>query len=87
MDWHVANPPDAGGLERDAGIQAAGDGPVDYRLLALRQQFDETLLAGDVPLDAVVHVVEVAHDGGLLGEGREGQLMITYVPNADSIIR
>ena len=72
MRRHIAQPIHAGGLERDVGIQAASDGLVDYRLLALRQQFDETLLAGDVSLDAVVHVVEVAHDGGLLGEGREG---------------
>ena len=71
MRRHIAQPIHAGGFERDVGIQAAGDGPVDYRPLALGQQFDEALLAGDVSLYAVVHVVEVAHDGGLLGEGRD----------------
>ena len=35
---HVAQPLDAGGLEADVGIEAAGDGPVDDGLLLLLQQ-------------------------------------------------
>jgi hypothetical protein len=46
---HVAEPLDAGGLEADVGVKAAGDGPVDDGLLLLLQQRNEPPLGGDVP--------------------------------------
>ena len=66
---HVAKPLDAGGLEGDVGVEAAGDGLVDDGLLLLLQQRDELPLGGDVAPDAPVHVVEVSDDGALFGEG------------------
>ena len=69
---HVAEPVDAGGLEGDVGVEAAGDGLVDDGLLLLLQQGDELALGVDVAADAPVGVVQVADDGGLLLEGWEG---------------
>ena len=69
---HVPQPLDAGGLETNVGVEAAGDGPVDDGLLLLLQQRNELPLGADVAPDAPVHVVQVADDGGLLGEGWEG---------------
>ena len=66
---HVAEPVDAGGLEGDVGVEAAGDGMVDDGLLLLLQQGDELALGVDVAADAPVGVVQVADDGGLLWEG------------------
>ena len=74
MLWHVAEPLDAGGLEANLGVKAADDGLVDGGLLLLLQQRDELPLGGDVAPDAPVHVVQIPHDGGLLGEGWEGNL-------------
>ena len=45
---HVAEPLDAGGLEADVGVEAAGDGLVDDGLLLLLQQRDELPLGADV---------------------------------------
>ena len=74
MRGDVAEPLDAGGLEGDVGVEAAGDGAVDDGLPLLLQQRDELLLGADVASDAVVDVVEVADDGALFGEGWEGEL-------------
>ena len=74
MGGDVAEPLDAGGLEGDVGVEAAGDGAVDDGLPLLLQQRDELLLGADVAADAVVHVVEVADDGALFGEGWEGYM-------------
>ena len=71
MRGDVAEPLDAGGLEGDVGVEAAGDGAVDDGLPLLLQQRDELLLGADVAADAVVDVVEVADDGALFGEGWE----------------
>ena len=46
---HIAEPLDAGGLEGDVGVEAAGDGLVDDGLLLLLQQRDELPLGADVP--------------------------------------
>ena len=73
MRRHVAEPLDAGGLEADVGVEAAGDGAVDDGLPLLLQQRDELLLGADVASDAVVHVVEVPDDGALFGEGWQRQ--------------
>ena len=73
MGGDVAEPLDAGGLEGDVGVEAAGDGAVDDGLPLLLQQRDELLLGADVAADAVVDVVEVADDGALFGEGWEGE--------------
>ena len=70
MRRHIAKPFDAGRLEWDVGIEAAGDGLVDDGLLALGEELDETVFVGDVSLDTGVGAVQVADDGGLLGEGR-----------------
>ena len=74
---HVAKPLDAGGLESDVGVEAAGDGLVDDGLPLLLQQRDELLLGADVRPDAPVHVIQVADDGCLLGDGWEGEEQIT----------
>ena len=73
---HVAEPLDAGGLEADVGVEAAGDGLADDGLLLLLQQRDELPLGADVAPDAPVDVVQVADDGGLLGEGWEGKMAV-----------
>ena len=73
---HVTEPVDAGGLEADVGVEAAGDGPVDDGLLLLHQHANQLLLDVDVALDAPVHVVQVADDGALFWEGREGNFGI-----------
>ena len=72
MCGHVAEPVDAGGFERDVGVEAAGDGAVDDGLAGFVQQGDALLLGVDVALDAAVDVVKVEGDGGLFGEGWEG---------------
>ena len=69
---NVAEPVDAGGLEGDVGVKAAGDGVVDDGLLLLLQQGDELALSVDVEADAPVGVVQVADDGVLLLEGWDG---------------
>ena len=76
---HVAKPLDAGGLESDVGVEAAGDGLVDDGLPLLLQQRDEPPLGGDVAPDAPVHVVQVADDGGLFWEGGEGKVGATQL--------
>ena len=70
-------PVDAGGLERDVGVEAAGDGAVDDGLAGFVQEGDALLLGLDVALDAAVDVVKVAGDGGLFGEGWEGDRIDT----------
>ena len=69
---HVPKPLHTGGLEADVGVEAPGDSMVDDSLLLLLQQSNELLLGGDVTTDASVHVVQIANDGSLLGEGWEG---------------
>ena len=76
---HVAQPLDAGGLEADVGVEAAGDGAVDDGLLLLLQQLDQLLLGADVAPDPPVRVVEEADDGGLFGEGWEGAVGLIAV--------
>ena len=73
MGRDVAEPLDAGGFEADVGVEAACDGAVDEGLPLFLQQGDEFPLGGGVALDALVDVVEVADDGALFGEGREGE--------------
>ena len=75
---HVAQPLDAGGLETDVGVEAAGDGPVDDSLLFLLQQRNELPLGADVAADAPVHVVQVTDDGGLFREGWDGETKTPY---------
>ena len=69
MLGHIAEPLDAGRLEADVGIEAAGDGLVDDRLLLLLQQRNQLPLRAHIPPNATVHVVQVPDDGGLLMEG------------------
>ena len=64
---HIPQPIDAGGLEANVGVEAAGDGAVDDGLLLLLQQLDQLLLGADVPPNLPVRVVEEANDGGLFG--------------------
>ena len=54
MFRHISEPLDAGGLEADVGVEAAGDGLVDDGLLLLLQQAYELLLGVDVASDAPV---------------------------------
>src|SRR5680860_1874819 len=65
---HIPQPLHAGGLEADAGVEAAGDGAVDDGLLLLLQQLDQLLLGADVAPDPPVRVVKKADNGGLFGE-------------------
>ncbi len=78
MRRHVAQPLDAGGLEGDVGVEATGDGLADDGLLLLQQQGDELLLGAEVTPDAPVRVVQVADDGGLLGEGWAEERLDTH---------
>ena len=71
---HLPQPFHAGGLVSRIGLAGADvhfsrDGLVDEGLLLLLQQRDQLLLGADVALDAAIRMVEVADDGGLLGEG------------------
>ena len=61
----VAEPGDAGGLEGDVGVEAAGDGAVDDGLLLLVQQPDQLPLGADETVDLPVRVVQKPHDGRL----------------------
>ena len=62
---NIAEPGDAGGLEGDVGVEAAGDGAVDDGLLLLVQQPDQLALGADEAVDLAVRVVQKSHDGGL----------------------
>ena len=78
MRRHVSQPLQAGGLVGRVGlagadVDLAGDGLVDDGLLLLLQQRTQLLLGADVAPDAPVGVVEEADDGGLFGEGRDGE--------------
>ena len=69
MLWYISQPLHARGLQFHVGVQAPGDGLVDQCLPLLSQEGDEPLLAGDIPLDLRVGVVEEPDDGGLFVEG------------------
>ena len=78
MIGHFRKPLHAGGLVGRVGpagadVDPARDGAVDEDLLLLLQQLDQLLLGADIAPDAPVGVVEIADDGGLLGEGGRGQ--------------
>src|SRR5581483_1649811 len=75
---HVAQPLHAGGFETNVGVEAAGDGAVDDRLLLLLQQLDQLLLRADVPPNPPVLVVEKTDDGGLFGEGWDEKRNLTH---------
>ncbi|OPY59591.1 MAG: hypothetical protein A4E57_04692 [Syntrophorhabdaceae bacterium PtaU1.Bin034] len=84
---HLAEPLHAGVFVGGVGfagadVDLAGDGLVDERLLVLLQQLDQLLLGADRPPYPPVHVIQKAHDGGLLGEGWEG-----YRRRLDSVVR
>ena len=63
MPRNLAKPRNAGGLERDVGGEAAGDGAVDDGLLLLVQQPDQLALGADEAVDRPVRVVQKPHDG------------------------
>ena len=65
---HVAEPLDARGLEADVGIEAAGHGLVDDRLLLLLQQRNQLPLRAHIPPNAPVHMIQIADDGALLDD-------------------
>src|SRR5439155_21182622 len=71
MLWHPPQPLDAGELEADVRIEAAGYGSVDDRLLLLLQQLDHLLLGAHVAPDLSVRVVDEANDRCLFREGRK----------------
>ena len=77
MRRHVAQPLDAGGLEADVGVEAAGDGAVDDGLALLLQQGDELALGAYICPDQLDGAVQVADDGGLLVERRDTDLQGT----------
>ena len=60
-------------------VDLTGNGLVDDDLLLLLQQPDELLLAVEVAPNPPVRVVEVTDNGGLLGEGREGDTNSTQI--------
>ena len=72
----VAEPGDAGGLEGDVGVEAAGDGAVDDGLLLLVQQPNQLPLGADEAVDLPVRVVQKPHDGRLFVGRRERQELI-----------
>ena len=63
----------AGGLQPDVGVEAPGDGLLDDGLPFLLQQGNEPLLGAHVFPDALVGIIEVLDDGGLLIDGRYGK--------------
>src|SRR5665811_530205 len=69
MRRDVAQPLDAGGLEGDGGVEAAGDGAVDDGLLLLLQQLYQLLLGPDIPLYPAIHILQIADNSGLFGDG------------------
>ena len=71
MHRDVAEPGDAGGLEGDVGVEAAGDGAVDDGLLLLIQQPNQLPLGADPAVDLPVRVVQKPHDGRLFVQGRQ----------------
>ena len=72
MLWNLPQPGDTGVLEWRVGVEATGDGAVDAGLFLLVEQRDRLPLQADRTLQAPVRPVEEAHNGGLLGEGGEG---------------
>ena len=54
---NVAEPRDAGGLEADCRVEAAGDGAVNDGLLLLREQRDHLPLPPDRPLQPPIRPV------------------------------
>ena len=75
---HLPQPFRAGVLVGRVGLAGADvdltrDGLVDNGLLLFLQQCNQLLFGTDVAPDAPVGVVEIADDGGLLGEGRYGE--------------
>ena len=76
---NVAEPGDAGGLEGDVGVEAAGDGAVDDGLLLLVQQPNQLPLGADEAVDLPVRVVQKPHDGRLFVGRRENRFDPTEV--------
>ena len=66
MLWDVAEPRNAGGLKRNVGIEATGDGAMNNGLLLFDEQRDYFLLRPNESVYPPVCVVEKPHDGGLL---------------------
>ncbi|MBN1955862.1 MAG: hypothetical protein JW900_12555 [Anaerolineae bacterium] len=65
MCRNLPQPLDARILERHVGVEAAGDGLLDERLLLLGEQLDQPSLRADVAAGEAVDVVEEAGNGGL----------------------
>src|SRR5438309_694801 len=66
MLGHIPQPRHAGGLEAYVGVEATGDGAMDYGLLLLAEQRAQPLLRLDRATNAPVDVVQKADDRGLL---------------------
>ena len=89
MRRDVAEPGDAGGLEWDVGVEAAGDGAVDDGLLLLVQQPNQLPLGADEAVDLPVRVVQKPHDGRLfvlrwkwqIDQAKVPEVQILPVPN------
>ncbi len=74
MRRHLPEPFHAGVLERNIGIEPAGDGTVDDGLFLLVEERDQLPLGPDGATEPAVGVIEETDDGGLFGKRwkREG---------------
>src|ERR1039458_10861139 len=68
---NVAEPRDAGGFEKDGGVEAAGNGAVDDGLLLLVEQRDHLPLRPDRALQSPARPVEELYNHCLLVEWRK----------------
>ena len=77
---HLPQPLDAGVLQLHVGLEAPGYGAVDDGLFLLFQQPDQLLLRPHKPPHPPLHMIQIANDGGLFGEGWEsaGQVLEVF---------
>ena len=84
---HLTQPFNARVFQGHIGVKAAGDGVVDEGLLLFGQECYQLPLGLQQSVHSLVHIVQVADDGGLLlDSGGRGNISLTsaYVLNRKS---